>query len=66
MVLYVRKVLAELLPGRRAHITPVLYGGSVEPANIRALAAEGQVDGFLVGHASVEASTFSALIKNLS
>lgn len=66
MVLYIRKVLGEYLPGRGPERVPVLYGGSVEPGNIRDLAAGGQVDGFLIGHASVEVPTFSALVKALA
>ncbi|MDP1689991.1 MAG: triose-phosphate isomerase family protein [bacterium] len=65
MVLYIRKVLAELLPGKSSRGSLVLYGGSVEPPNIRALAAASGVDGFLVGHASVDPRLFSLLVKQL-
>ena len=65
MVLYIRKVLAELLPGKSASRACVLYGGSVEPDNIRALAANSSVDGFLIGHASVDPHLFSLVIKQL-
>ncbi len=66
MVLYIRKVLAELLPGKSATRSLVLYGGSVEPSNARDLAAASGIDGFLVGHASVDPSSFSLLVKQLS
>ncbi|MCR4333420.1 MAG: triose-phosphate isomerase [Patescibacteria group bacterium] len=66
MVLYIRKVLAELLPGKSSRGALVLYGGSAEPDNIRALAASTSVDGFLIGHASVDPHSFSLLVKNLS
>lgn len=65
MVLYIRKVLAELLPGQSSRQTLVLYGGSVEPGNIRELAASSRVDGFLVGHASVDPVVFALLVKKL-
>lgn len=65
MVFYIRKVLSELLPGKGAERTPILYGGSVEPGNIRDLAASSGVDGFLVGHASVDPAVFAALAKEL-
>jgi triosephosphate isomerase len=65
MVLYIRKVLGELLPGKSSAHSLVLYGGSVEPGDIRALAANSGVDGFLVGRASVDPQTFSALVKQL-
>ncbi|CAM2066475.1 triose-phosphate isomerase [Sulfidibacter corallicola] len=41
--------------------TPVLYGGSVKPANAAALATLKNVDGFLVGGASLKASDFDAI-----
>lgn len=66
MVLYIRKVLAELLPGKSSRGMLVLYGGSVEPDDIRGLAANSDVDGFLVGHASVAPDVFSLLVKQLA
>ncbi len=66
MVLYIRKVLGDFLPGKAPVKIRILYGGSVEPDNVRDLAAGSGVDGFLVGHASVEPDTFSGLIKALS
>lgn len=61
MVLYIRKVLAEHLPGKSSARSKVLYGGSVEPANARDLAGATGIDGFLVGHASVDPASFTAL-----
>lgn len=66
MVLYIRKVLAELIPGKAATRIPILYGGSVEPTNILDLARSTHIDGFLIGHASVDVATFTALIKAIS
>lgn len=65
MVLYIRKVLGEFLPGKSAAKATVLYGGSVEEGNIRGIAGGSGVNGFLVGHASVEPAMFSALVKAL-
>lgn len=65
MVLYIRKVLAELLPGKSSAKSLVLYGGSVEPENIRALAGSSGVDGFLIGHASVDPHVFASLVNEL-
>ncbi|NNM83601.1 triosephosphate isomerase [Candidatus Parcubacteria bacterium] len=65
MVLYIRKVIAELLPAKSSFHVPVLYGGSVEIANVRMLAASSSVDGFLIGHASVDPHTFASLVKQL-
>ncbi|MHB0865872.1 MAG: triose-phosphate isomerase family protein [Minisyncoccota bacterium] len=66
MALYIRKVLAELLPGKSASRALVLYGGSVEPGNIRDLARISRVDGFLIGHASVDEHSFTKLVTELS
>jgi len=66
MVLYIRKVLGDFMPGKAPAKTKILYGAAVEPANARDLAAGTGIDGLLVGHASVETDTFSALVKALS
>ena len=66
MVLYIRKILAELVPGKHSQHALVLYGGSVEPENIRDLAQASLVDGFLIGHASVDAAMFAALVGQLT
>lgn len=66
MALYIRKVLAEMMPGKSSARSLVLYGGSVEPGDIRMLAAGSSIDGFLVGHASTDVQTFTALVKQLA
>lgn len=66
MVLYIRKVLAELLPGKSAVHSLVLYGGSVEPENASALAVASRIDGLLVGHASVDLASFAQLARQLA
>ena len=66
MVLYIRKVLGDFLPHKAPARAAILYGGSVEPGNVRDLAASSGIDGFLVGHASVEAEMFAGLIKALA
>jgi triosephosphate isomerase len=50
--------------GRSA--TPVLYGGSVDPKSAAPLAALKEVDGFLVGGASLDAPSFLAIAKALA
>lgn len=66
MVLYIRKVLNDYLPGKSVQKVKVLYGGSTEPLNARDLAAGSGVDGFLVGHASVDATQFAGIVKAVS
>ena len=65
MVLYIRKILGEYLPGNGASKIKLMYGGSVEPGNIKSHAQDTGVDGFLVGHASADADVFTALVKAL-
>ena len=54
-----RAHLASLLSDRRD--LRILYGGSVTPANARQLLDESRVDGFLIGGASLVASTFAQI-----
>jgi len=50
----------------RRHIeAPLLYGGSVKPANIEAIAAVENVDGVLVGGASLEVDSFFEMMTKV-
>jgi triosephosphate isomerase len=40
-----------------------LYGGSVKPENVKALMSEEEIDGALVGGASLDPKSFSAIVK---
>ncbi|MDB5237587.1 MAG: Triosephosphate isomerase [Parcubacteria group bacterium] len=66
MVLYIRKVLGDHMPGEASQRVKVLYGGSVEPGNARSLANGSGIDGFLVGHASTNVQDFKALVREVS
>jgi triosephosphate isomerase len=55
-----RKRLAELDEELAAN-TPILYGGSVKASNADALFAQPDIDGGLVGGASLDAEEFSAI-----
>jgi triosephosphate isomerase len=59
----IRKRVAELNKDIAPKIR-ILYGGSVKPDNIAALMAKEDIDGALVGGASLKASSFGDLIKN--
>jgi triosephosphate isomerase len=41
----------------------ILYGGSVKPDNIRGLMAQPEIDGALVGGASLEAISFASIVN---
>jgi len=53
----------ESLAGDRARLIPILYGGSVNPGNARSLLAAPEVDGLLVGGASIDASSWLAIVR---
>jgi triosephosphate isomerase len=58
---HIRAVLAAHLPGGGG--IRLLYGGSVKPANAAAILARPDVDGALVGGASLDLETFWAIIE---
>lgn len=60
---FLRQELASLVGSERATTTRLLYGGSVKPANAADLIAENDIDGFLVGGASLDVEKFLAIIR---
>jgi len=58
----IRKRLAEHF-GEAAQAIRILYGGSVKPDNARALLAEADIDGALVGGASLDPESFYAIVR---
>ena len=61
MVAEIRAALGRFWPPQFAQQAPVLYGGSVTPENIDDLIGGGNVDGFLVGGASLDSRKFLAI-----
>ncbi|MDA1080507.1 MAG: triose-phosphate isomerase [Gemmatimonadetes bacterium] len=51
------------LAGDRSEAVPVLYGGSVNRGNAASLLAEAEIDGVLVGGASLDAEAWSAIAR---
>jgi triosephosphate isomerase len=60
---HIRARLAERLGAAAADAIRIQYGGSVKPGNAEALMAERDIDGALVGGASLEAADFVAIVK---
>jgi triosephosphate isomerase len=60
---HIRKRLAEQLGADAANAIRIQYGGSVKPANAVRLLSEADIDGALVGGASLEAADFIAIVK---
>jgi triosephosphate isomerase (TIM) len=58
----VRNELANACGQRAANNTRILYGGSVKPENISALMAQEEIDGALVGAASLVPTTFASIV----
>ena len=57
-----RELMREIM-GAKANETPLLYGGSVKPANAGAILTLDNVDGVLVGGASLKADSFTQIIN---
>jgi triosephosphate isomerase len=61
--LAIRKLVAQLVGQPVAESMRILYGGSVKPDNIDALMAQPDIDGALVGGASLDAVGFERIVK---
>lgn len=59
----IRATLAELFGEEVANDMRILYGGSVNVGNVEGLMAQPDIDGGLVGGASLDASSFTELVK---
>ncbi len=59
---FIRKTIAEKYNETIAGNVSILYGGSVKPANAKEIFAQPDVDGGLVGGASLKADDFAAII----
>jgi triosephosphate isomerase len=63
---FCRECLTEAFGKKEAALIPILYGGSVKPSNAADITAEKDVDGLLVGGASLEAETLAEIIHNIA
>jgi triosephosphate isomerase len=60
---FLRQLAADTVSAQHAASLRILYGGSVKPENCRALLAEEEIDGALVGGASLDPRAFSAIVN---
>lgn len=60
----IRQQLKDMFGGECAESTRILYGGSVKPDNVVELMGQSDIDGGLVGGASLEAESYGALITS--
>jgi len=58
----IRQTLAELFGAELAQQVRIQYGGSVKPENIKEFMAQPEIDGALVGGASLAANSFAAIV----
>jgi triosephosphate isomerase len=61
---FIRGVLSDLHGDEVARQVRIQYGGSVKPGNARELMSQPDIDGALVGGASLDAKSFSEIILN--
>jgi triosephosphate isomerase len=61
---FIRSLLAKIFDEAVAKKVRIQYGGSVKPANAKELMSQPDVDGALVGGASLEPRSFADIIKN--
>jgi triosephosphate isomerase len=64
VVRHIRAVLASKFGTEVAREVPILYGGSVNAGNIAEFMAEPEINGALVGGASLDAASFANIIRN--
>ena len=60
---FIRRVFAEGHSAEAAEKLRILYGGSVKPENIVGLMSQPDIDGALVGGASLKADSFAQIVN---
>ena len=60
---FIRKCAQRRFSAERAEALRILYGGSVKPDNIQGLMAQEELDGALVGGASLDAKSFASIVN---
>lgn len=60
---FIRKTVSEIQGNEVSDAVRILYGGSVKPENIASLMAMEDVDGALVGGASLDAGSFASIVN---
>lgn len=60
---FIRSLLAEVYSAALADAIRIQYGGSVKPGNAQELLSQNNIDGALVGGASLDAESFAEIVK---
>ena len=61
---YIRRLLTETLGAEAAAKVRILYGGSMKPENAEALLSQKNIDGGLIGGASLKAHAFTSIVES--
>lgn len=63
MCAFIRELLVELYDEDTANAVRIQYGGSVKPENVKEIMSKNNIDGALVGGASLKADSFASLVN---
>ncbi len=63
IIKFIRETVADMYDEETAEAVRIQYGGSVKPHNVKEIMAQPNIDGALVGGASLEADSFSKIVK---
>jgi len=61
--IFIRKILSQIFGDETANSIRIQYGGSMKPDNAKALLAQSDVDGGLIGGAALKAADFQGIVK---
>jgi len=61
---YIRGLIGSMFGEATAEAVRIQYGGSVKPSNVKDLMSNPDVDGGLIGGASLEAGSFVEIVKS--
>lgn len=62
MIIFIKKVVSEIVGREEAMRMPIFYGGSVDFDNARAILSDGEASGLLIGRQSLDVENFSNII----
>lgn len=63
MCAFIREQLTEMFDEEGANLVRIQYGGSVKPENVQEIMSQENIDGALVGGASLDAESFASLVN---
>jgi triosephosphate isomerase len=66
IIIFIRKIIADLYDEKIASLTPILYGGSVNETNAQSFMQEGGASGLLVGRVSLDPKRFAKIAESIT